>query len=206
MAKRTILLTGFEPFDGSDDNPSARVVERLASAPIPGVRLVTAVLPVAVGRAPQILLGLLNAHRPAAVLMLGEMRGSPCVRVERIAVNMLHASIPDNDGVVLDEEPIDPAGPAAYWATLPAQATCDAVRRAGVPCVCSFSAGAYLCNQVMYLALHWSATQSPKTKVGFLHLPSLPSQMHAVESPKPTMNLAGSVKAVRAALAALATS
>ena len=142
MAKHSILLTGFEPFDRSDDNPSARVVERLASARIPGVRLVTAVLPVAVRRAPEILLGLLKSHRPAAVLMLGEMRGSPCVRVERIAVNMLHASIPDNDGVVLDEEPIDPAGPVAYWSTLPAQTTCDAVRRAGIPCACSFSAGA----------------------------------------------------------------
>jgi pyroglutamyl-peptidase len=203
MAKHTILLTGFEPFDGSNENPSARVVERLATVAIPGVRLVTAVLPVAARRAPEILLGLLDAHRPAAVLMLGEMRGSPCVRVERIAVNMLYATIPDNDGVSLNEEPIDPAGPAAYWSTLPAQATCDAVRRAGIPCVCSFSAGAYLCNQMMYLALHWSAAHSPKTKAGFLHLPSLPSQMRASESPKPTMPLAESVKAVRAALAGL---
>jgi pyroglutamyl-peptidase len=164
--------------------------------------LVTAVLPVAARRAPKILLGLLDAHRPAAVLMLGEMRGSPCVRVERIAVNMLYATIPDNDGVSLDEEPIDPAGPAAYWATLPAAATRDAVRKAGIPCVYSFSAGAYLCNQVMYVALHWSAAHSPKTKAGFLHLPSLPSQMRAAESPVPTMTLVESVKAVRAALAA----
>ena len=202
MAKHSILLTGFEPFDGSDDNPSARVVARLASARIPGVRLVTAVLPVAVRRAPKVLLGLLDAHRPAAVLMLGEMRGSPCVRVERIAVNMLYATIPDNDGVSLNEEPIDPAGPAAYWATLPPAATCEAVRRAGIPCVCSFSAGAYLCNLVMYLTLHWSAVHSPKTKAGFLHLPSLPSQMRAANSPTPTMALATSVKAVRAAMEA----
>ena len=41
-----ILLTGFEPFGGSELNPSAAVVEALASDPPAGVELATMVLPV----------------------------------------------------------------------------------------------------------------------------------------------------------------
>jgi pyroglutamyl-peptidase len=202
MAKASILLTGFEPFDHSDENPSARVVEKLASARIAGAKVVTAVLPVSARRAPEILLGLLKKHRPRFVLMMGEMRGSACVRIERIAVNLMHASIADNDGLVLDDETIDPAGPAAYWTTLPHKAMLAAVRRVKVPCVYSFSAGTFLCNQMSYLALQWCAKHSPATKVGFIHLPSLPAQMHKNESPKPVMDLAMSVEAVRAAVRA----
>lgn len=200
-----ILLTGFEPFDRSDENPSAQVAEALGGATIGKARVVSAVLPVSYRRSPGVLLGLLKKHRPQTVLMMGEFRGSPCLRIERIAVNLLHASIADNDNLKIDEEPIDPRGPAAYWMTLPHQAMLAAVRAAKAPCVYSFSAGTFLCNQMSYLALAWCEKHSPAARVGFIHLPSLPSQMHKSDSPKPVMDLATMVRAIRAALKAVPT-
>ncbi len=41
-----VLLTGFEPFGGSQVNPSAQVVGRLARDGVPGVALHSAILPV----------------------------------------------------------------------------------------------------------------------------------------------------------------
>jgi len=41
-----LLLTGFEPFDGSSVNPSEQVVRALAHEKLPRIQLRTAILPV----------------------------------------------------------------------------------------------------------------------------------------------------------------
>jgi pyroglutamyl-peptidase len=137
-----IFVTGFEPFDGADDNPSAHVVGLLARDA--AAELAGAVLPVSAERLPGRLAALLDLHRPDVVLGLGEARGEAGVRVERLAVNLLDFRTPDNDGRVLNDVPIVPGGPPAYFTTLPADAMVAAVRGAGVPWATSLSAGAYL--------------------------------------------------------------
>ena len=44
-----------------------------------------------------------------------------------------------------------------------------AMTGAGLPAMFSYSAGAYLCNEALYTALH----VLPEAKVGFIHLPYL---------------------------------
>ena len=46
MSLPTVLLTGFEPFDGEDVNPAQEVVRELAGERIAGHRVVPAVMPV----------------------------------------------------------------------------------------------------------------------------------------------------------------
>ncbi len=172
-----ILVTGFEPFAGADENPSARLVEMLrASQRLAGIEVAAHVLPVSAARLPGRLHGWLDAIRPDVVLGTGEARGSAVIRVERVAVNLLDCATPDNDGAVLRDTPILPGGPPAYFTTLPVEGTLAAIREAGVGCEVSYSAGAYLCNQTMYLTSHWAAQQTPAPEVGFLHVPSLPTQ------------------------------
>ena len=194
-ARPRILVTGFEPFDGADDNPSARVVERLARDAVP--RLAAAVLPVSAARLPGRLAELLDHYRPDVVLGLGEARGDAAVRVERVAVNLLDFRTPDNDGRMLNDNPVVPGGPPAYFCTLPAHAVVSAVRSAGVACVTSLSAGAYLCNMMMYLTLHWSARSARRPRVGFLHLPSLPTQNTSTAG-RASMDLDTQARAARA--------
>jgi pyrrolidone-carboxylate peptidase len=57
-------------------------------------------------------------------------------------------------------------------------------------------ADSFICNQVMYLALHWAARHSENTIVGFLHLPSLPNG----QADQSCMPLADEVKAVNSCL------
>ena len=95
---------------------------------------------------------------------------------------------------------VQPDGPAAYFSTLPLRAMLAAVQAAGVPVELSLSAGAYLCNQVLYTLLHTCPIPG-----GFIHLPSLPEQVTALGRALPSMGLAESQKAVRAALAAIAS-
>jgi pyroglutamyl-peptidase len=194
-----ILVTGFEPFAGADDNPSARIVQHLANSSREDDALQTAVLPVSAARLPPQLADLLDHLRPEVVLGLGEARGFAGVRVERVAVNLLEFRTPDNDGRSIHGLPIVPGGPAAYFTTLPAREMVAAISATGVACDTSFSAGTYLCNQMMYLALHWAARSARRPLVGFLHLPSLPTQNTSTAG-VPTMDLDAQVGAVRATL------
>ena len=198
-----ILVTGFEPFNGADDNPSARVIEALARDGRHG--LLARVLPVSARRMPGALAGLLAPHRPDVVIGLGEARGATAVRVECVAANRLDCRTADNDGIIIAGGPIVPVGPDALDASLPVDRLIEAIRSAGAACERSTCAGTFLCNQMMYLALHWAALDPRRPLVGFIHLPSLPTQNTSVTGGHPTMALDDLVRAVRAALDAVAS-
>lgn len=88
--------------------------------------------------------------------------------LERVAINLIDARIPDNAGVQPVDVPVVPGGPVAHLTTLPVKTMAAAIRGAGVPCGLSLSAGSYACNAVMYAALHDAPAG---TRAGFAHLP-----------------------------------
>jgi pyroglutamyl-peptidase len=185
-----LLLTGFEPFGGSDVNPSAQIVERLAREGGAGVELVTAVLPVDRYRGPATLIQAVRQSEPDAVLCLGLAGQRPAIAIERVAVNLLDFRIADNNGNQFVDEPIVPDGPAAYFTTLPVRAMHEAALAAGVPAELSLSAGAFLCNQVTYELLHYLATNQLNIRAGFVHVPYLPEQVAQKWPLLPSMSLA----------------
>jgi pyroglutamyl-peptidase len=204
-----VLLTGFEPFGSWREggiNPSQRVVEALAAAPPPHLTLRTAVLPVAFAGAGPLLRALIDEHDPAAIVLLGQ-GGGAALRVERVGLNF--QDIPgryDNAGETREEQPIDRDGPAAYFATIPVRALVRRLNAEGVPAVESLSAGAYLCNHVLYVARRHCEQTHRSAPVGFIHLPLLPEQAAAEpgrERP-PSMALDTQVRGIRRALAFVA--
>jgi len=50
-----------------------------------------------------------------------------------------------------------------------------AIARAGIPAALSLSAGVYVCNTVMYSALH-ALRSRPSVSAGFIHLPYTAAQ------------------------------
>ena len=172
-----ILITGFEPFGESQVNPSERLVNALAGRSFPGVALMTCILPVDSARAPRALLAALEDAQPQAVICLGEAARRARISIERVAVNLLDFSIPDNSGQKIQDLPVFSDGPDAYFATLPVRRLHTALQQAGIPAELSLSAGAYLCNQVMYTLLHHLHTRGQShIPAGFIHLPLLPEQ------------------------------
>jgi pyroglutamyl-peptidase len=198
----TILLTGFEPFDGAAENPSRRAVLALAAAAPPaGTRVVVEILPVRYAATGEALCAAVAAHRPDVLIATGLAAGRAEISVERVAINVDDARIADNDGARRIDTPVVAGGPAAYFATVPIKAVAAAIRAAGVPAQVSQTAGTFLCNHVFYRACHLAATESPAMRVGFLHVPSLPEQ--AAEHPgRPSMTLGCIVTALRAAIEA----
>lgn len=198
----TVLLTGFEPFDGAAVNPSARAVLALAAeAPPAGTRLVAEILPVRYAQAGPSLEAAVRRHRPDALIATGLAGGRADISVERVAINVDDASIADNDGARRIDAPVVAGGPAAYFSTLPIKAVAAAIRAAGVPAQVSQTAGTFLCNHVFYRACHLAATEAPCMRAGFLHLPWLPEQV--VEHPgAPSMALPLMLGGLRAAIEA----
>lgn len=204
MGVPLIFVTGFGPFGERARNPSERVVRRLLRRPPRGARVEGLVLPVDAARAVPLLLEAVDRLRPEAVVCLGEAPGRPAISLERVAVNLLDFSIPDNAGRKPQGEPVIPEGPAAYFATLPLKELQAAMQGAGVPTVLSLSAGSYLCNQVMYALLHHLAQGSRTVPAGFIHLPALPEEEAIRDRPGPSMDLALSTRGVRVGLEVLA--
>jgi pyroglutamyl-peptidase len=192
-----LLITGFEPFGGSKVNPSERVIRALKGHAPVSVTLTTLLLPVDRHTGPEKLLQALRSRRPDAVLCLGEASGRAAVSIERIAINLLDFRIPDNSGLQLVDERIVPDGPAGYFSTLPVREIFKSIQNAGIPAEISLSAGAFLCNQIMYELLHFLASSKWEIPAGFIHLPALPEQASAQEKVMPTMGLQTSLAAIK---------
>ena len=201
-----ILLTGFEPFVRWTVNPSAEVVGALAAAPPAGIALRTRVLPVAFAEAGGLVAADIDACEPEIILLLG-LGGGAALRVERMGVNL--DDIPgrhDNRGYAPEEQPIDPLGPAAYFATIPVRRLVSHLNERVIPAVESLSAGTFLCNHVLYAARHHCVRTGRDAWVGFIHLPALPEQVAAQPGREraPSMALATQAAGIRLALEFLA--
>ncbi len=189
-----IIVTGFDPFGGETINPSIECVKALPE--IEGVELIRLELPTVFKESAKRLNEVINDVKPDAVLSVGQAGGRPGITMERIAINVDDARIPDN----ISQQPIDEAiqldGEAAYFTTLPIKRIVKAIREAGILAEVSNSAGTFVCNHIMYQAL-FAATKADKPfKAGFMHIPFIPEQT----TDKPSLPLEESTKAVQIAI------
>jgi len=165
----TVLLTGFEPFDGRADNPSIEVVRAVAESWSGPERVLVAELPVAYDRAAARLVELLADADPDLSLGVGLAGGRDRLSFERLAVNLCDARIPDNDGQQPDADPVVAGGPAAIWSSLPVKRMRQAAEDAGCPAELSMTAGTYVCNAVFYHLAQWA--EDTQRRAGFVHVP-----------------------------------
>ena len=172
---KTILLTGFEPFGDELINPSWEVVSRLEGTTAEGDRIVCVQLPCVFGESLQVLLAAITRYSPTLVIAVGQAGGRTDISLERIAINIDDARIPDNKGYQPIDQPVVQGGPAAWFSTLPIKAIVNALQQAGIPASVSQTAGTYVCNHVMYGLLHTLGNRSG-VKAGFIHIPYLPQQ------------------------------
>lgn len=191
-----VLLTGFEPFDGEVINPSWLAVRELDGATIARHRVHAVELPVSFAAMPVALAAAIARYAPRLVLCVGQAGGRPQISLERVAVNLVDARIPDADGAQPIDQPVIAGAPDAYLATLPLKAMLAALRRAGIPAEISLSAGAYVCNACAFHLAHRIAAEPVPLRGGFVHIPWAPSQ--AVARPgQPSLPTAVVVEALR---------
>lgn len=199
-ASTRVLVTGFEPFGGDDVNPSWLAAERLATDPPGGLDVRAERLSCVFGTSVEELRRAVARHEPDLVLCTGLAGGRSDLSVERTAVNVDDARIPDNAGRQPVDEPVVPGGPAAYFSSLPVKACVAAVREAGLPASVSQTAGTFVCNHVFYGLAHLTATELPDLRGGFVHVPYAPQQV--TDRAEPSMSVRDAADGLRAVLAA----
>lgn len=219
-----LLLTGFEPFGGDLINPSQLIVEQLDGKTIGSWVVDGMVLPVEYKNAADQVLGALGVgeshgendeidktgQKYHVVISLGQAKGRSRISLERVAINVRDAGLPDGKGHRAIDEPVVAGGPVAYFSNLPLRTMMKAIEKVGVPVEISNTAGTYVCNDLLYHLLHFchggancGGTQSAsQTRVGVVHVPALPEQVQDKAS-FPSMPLEMIVRAVRAAIEAL---
>ena len=165
---KNLLITGFEPFGGEIINPSWDAVCRLPDV-IGDYKLTKLLIPVVFGESTRRVIDLARATSPDAILCIGQAGGRDAITPEMVGINLRYAKIPDNSGNEPRDEKILNDGENAYFTTLPARKIAEEISKKGIASKVSYSAGAYVCNDVIYSLL--AEFKETNTRVGFIHVP-----------------------------------
>lgn len=170
---KKLLITGFDPFGGETVNPSWEAVRRLPDA-IGEIEITKMQIPTVFGKAFERVLKAAGSLQPDFILSVGQAGGRKGITPEVVGINLREASIPDNEGNMIQNEPVAKDAPAAYFSTVPVREMVKNMKEAGVPASLSYSAGAFVCNDVLYSLLHHF--DGTTVCAGFIHVPFLPEQ------------------------------
>lgn len=189
---KKLLITGFEPFGGEEINPSWDAVCRLSDT-IGEYSLTKLLVPVVFDRAARTVMDAAGELSPDVILCIGQAGGRDAITPELVAINLRYARIPDNEGNQPKDEPIIAGGECAYFSTLPVRKIAEAIADIGIPSNVSYSAGPYVCNDLLYTLL--TEYDGSGVGVGFIHVPYVTEQ-----NKSPSMSLDDIVKGLTAAI------
>lgn len=189
---KKLLITGFEPFGGENINPSWDAVRALPDE-VGEYVLTKLSIPVVYGEAAERVIEAADELLPDAIISVGQAGGRAAITPELVAINLRYAKIPDNKGNEPKDEAIINCGEAAHFSTIPARKIAEAINSLGIPSQVSYSAGTYVCNDVLYTLLDKYKDKS--VKVGFIHVPYSTEQ-----NKEPSMKIDDIVKGLTVAI------
>lgn len=194
---KNLLITGFEPFGGEKINPSWQSVLAL-DGQIGEYAITKLEIPTVFKKGAYAVIKKAEEINPDVIICVGQAGGRGAVTPEAIGINLMDANIPDNEGYKPINKPIIPDGENAYFSTLPIREMVEAINKEGLPAGLSYSAGVFVCNEVLYTLLH--RFKGTKVRVGFIHVPFFPEQ---TDGSKPSLTKEQTVKALTAAIKTL---
>lgn len=182
------IITGFDPFGGEPMNPAFEAVKMLPDS-IGGAEIVKLEVPTVFGKGAEKMKAAIRQHRPGFVICVGQAGGRSAVTVEKVAINLKDARIADNEGNQPLDEKIKEDGEAAYFSTLPVKAMVSKINENGIPAALSYTAGTYVCNEIMYQLLYMLDREFKGIRGGFIHVPFATAQAAGKPGIVPSMSL-----------------
>ena len=179
LTVKRLLLTGFEPFGGSDVNVSQDLVHAIASVMLLGdpwkevrhtssaeveVEIEGVVLPVDKEGSLATARRLLSGESWDGIVHLGVCGTCTTPRLELRAQDELEMRIPDNSGRQVSSESL--SGSGDLWSTAPIKTW---MQEWDIDATPSVDAGRFLCNETLYRTLE--AIQSSPIPTLFIHFP-----------------------------------
>ncbi len=192
---KKVLITGFEPFGGEEINPAYEAVKLLPDE-IDGAQIIKLEIPTVFQKGVDAVYNAIQKYQPDYVLCIGQAGGRSQLTPEWVGINFRNARIADNEGNQPVQTPVIEGGPAAYFTMLPVFCMVEKMKENGIPASVSYSAGTYVCNDVMYSLLHYCHTEFKNTKGGFMHVPYSTEQTVNHPSGTPGMSLKDIAKGI----------
>jgi pyroglutamyl-peptidase len=170
-AKKTVLVTAFEPFGGRKTNGSEAVGKALVALGGEGIEYKLCVLPVEYDKAAVVARKCFEEMNPKPDMVISTGEGDCTIRVETRAHNLDDTpGFPDNAGVVRTDRVVEAGAPPHERLALPAaNMVCAAEGSPGAKVRASISPGYYVCNAVAYRLARYFKPK--KVAFGFIHLP-----------------------------------
>ncbi len=196
-----VLITGFDPFGGATINPAFEAVKLLPDT-IQEAEIIKIEIPTVFKKDGEVLEAAIKEHQPDIVLCVGQAGGRSGVTIEKVAINLMEARIPDNDGQQPLNQPIHEDGKNAYFATIPVKTMVNSVKAQNIPSSVSYTAGTFVCNDIMYRLLYLAEKEYPAMRGGFIHVPYLPEQVTELPEGTPSMSAGLISQALAAAIEA----
>ncbi|NLW51885.1 MAG: pyroglutamyl-peptidase I [Tissierellia bacterium] len=188
-----ILITAFDPFGGEKTNPSWEAIKDLNIKDVHKL-----MLPTSFEKAKTLLIDKIDELKPDVVLSIGQAGGRSKISIEQVGINLMDAKIPDNDGYMPKQIRIVEDGADAYFSTLDTYEMSDYLNSKDIPAYVSLSAGAYVCNSVLYSALEYAKKNNLNYQAAFVHVPYISEQVLDKPSNTPFMELELIKKGIRA--------
>lgn len=180
-----VLITGFDPFGGEEINPAFEAIKLLPSK-IANAEIIKLEVPTVFNNSIKVLEESIRENKPDIVICVGQAGGRFTISPERVAINLNDAVIPDNKGQQPVDEKIFKDGENAYFTSLPVKAMVKNMKKNHIPASISYSAGTYVCNNLMYGLLYLLNTipEFNNIKGGFIHVPYSTEQvLYRVNTP-----------------------
>ena len=207
---KTVVITGFDPFGGEPVNPASQAVSLLPDAVVLGEGKQAGVLKTknknTYKRSKKAVKVEVNNYNTDLFISVGQAGGRSAITVERVAINLEDARIPDNDGEEPHDQPVIQGDQTAYFSTLPDKNIVKSMNEQGIPAQLSYTAGTYVCNAVMYtlLALRQDEKgpeRKPPHISGFIHVPYSTEQGKGKPEGTPTMPVDTMAQGLQTAIA-----
>ena len=199
---KKVLITGFDPFGGETINPAYEAVKLLPDE-IAGAKIIKKEIPTVFQKGPDAVYEEIQSSKPDYVLCIGQAGGRSQVTPEWVGINFRNARIADNEGNQPLQTSVVENGPEAYFTMLPVFRMVEKMKENGIPANVSYTAGTYVCNDVMYSVLHYCHTEFKGVKGGFMHVPFATEQTVNQPAGTPGMNLKDMAKAIELSVEAM---
>ena len=171
-----VLITGFDSFGGEPINPSNLAVSSLPEH-IDNITIKRITLPTVFKESSRVLEKNIMEFAQNIIICVGQAGGRDNITIERVAINIDDARIPDNYNNKPVDEKIRHDGESAYFSTLPIKAIVDTLIKNNIPASISNTAGTFVCNHIMYESLYLANTKYTNIKSGFIHIPYIKEQI-----------------------------
>ncbi len=197
---KKILITGFDPFDKEKMNPAFESVKLLPDE-LYGATIIKAEIPTVSYKAIEKTIKLMDEHNPDIVINVGQAGGRFGITPEKVAINLNDFRIKDNEGNQPLDSKIVENGKNAYFSTLPVKAIVNEIKKNDIPSSLSYTAGTFVCNQVMYGVANYIDENNLNIKSGFVHIPYMTKQIVNKQN-QPSLSLEQLVEGLKAVIKA----